>query len=179
MDIAYMINQIVALGVAIADALLLALALAYAFQRETLVRILGPYAMHAAFVLACVGVATSLLYSNVLGYLPCSLCWWQRIFSYPQVILLGIALWKKDGGAWVYTLWLSVFGFLVALYQYLLQWGLAPEIGCATTPGVGDCSVRVMLGLGYVTIPMLALTGFGLLILLSLIMRAHHARHIG
>lgn len=177
MELDYLINPITALLVALSDVALVALALWYFVRRERVVRIVGPFALRALFALALVGSAASLFYSNVLGYVPCSLCWWQRIFCYPQVVLFGIALWKKDSRVWVYSLWLSLFGAAVAFYQYLLQWGLAPAV-CGTVPGVGDCSARIILGLGYVTIPMMALTGFGALILLALIMRDYHKRYV-
>lgn len=178
MEIDYLINPITAFLVAVADFALLALVVLYFTRRETLIRALGPYSLHTLFILALVGSAGSLFYSNVLGYAPCSLCWWQRIFCYSQVVILGVALWKHDANVWLYSLWLSSIGIVVALYQYLLQWGLAPSIGCGTSPGAVDCSARIMLGLGYVTIPMMALTGFGLLIILALVMREYQQLYV-
>lgn len=177
MELDYIFNPVTAILVAISDVVFVTLAIWYFVRRETVVNLVGPYALHALFMLALIGSAGSIFYSNVLGYAPCSLCWWQRIFCYPQVVLFGIALWKKDSHVYLYSLWLSGIGFFIALYQYLLQWGLAPDVGCSTAPGVADCSVRITLGLGYVTIPMMALTGFGALILLALIMRDYHKHH--
>lgn len=178
MELDYLINPITALLVAISDVALVALAVWYFVRREMAMRMVGPYALRALFALALVGSIGSLFYSDVLGYAPCALCWWQRIFCYPQVVMFAVALWKKDYGVWLYSLALSSIGFAIALYQYLLQWGLAPDVGCSTAPGLADCSVRITLGLGYVTIPMMALTGFGALILLALIMRDYHKRYV-
>ncbi|MEK7067519.1 MAG: disulfide bond formation protein B, partial [Patescibacteria group bacterium] len=49
-----------------------------------------------AFIIALLATLGSLFYSEVAGFEPCKLCWYQRIFMYPQVLLWGIAWWKKD-----------------------------------------------------------------------------------
>ena len=61
-----------------------------------LVKFWTEHALLFAFIVALTGMLGSLTYSNVLGYTPCELCWFQRIFMYPQAILLGIAAWRKD-----------------------------------------------------------------------------------
>ena len=47
-----------------------------------------------AFIVALVSMCGSLYYSDVLGYEPCKMCWYQRICMYPEVLLLGLALYR-------------------------------------------------------------------------------------
>ncbi len=121
---------------------------------------LGRYALAVGLLLALLGTAGSLWYSNVIGYPPCDLCWVQRIALYPQVLLLAVALFKRDRGAVDYALVLSLAGLAVAAYHVSLQFGLAPLAPCSV--GAVSCSQRPFLAYGYVTIPVMSLTAFAL-----------------
>ncbi len=129
----------------------------------------GRNAILFSFIVAISGVASSLFYSDIVGFLPCVLCWWQRIFLYPQVIIFAIALWKKDGLAPLYGIALSGLGFLVSLYHTYIQFGGEPLIPCTST-GV-NCQTIYFLEYGYVTIPTMALTAFALILLFMLLAR--------
>jgi disulfide bond formation protein DsbB len=113
-----------------------------------------------AFIVALTATLGSLFYSEIAGYEPCKLCWFQRILMYPQVILLGLALWKKDPGMAAYGLVLSVLGALIAGYHYLLQIGAVSALPCSAVGYSAACSQRFTMNFGYVTIPMMALTAF-------------------
>src|SRR5580704_12739453 len=56
----------------------------------------GERAILLSFLVAFLSVAGSLFYSEIAQFQPCLLCWWQRIFLYPQAILLLVAIIKKD-----------------------------------------------------------------------------------
>src|SRR6185437_5155517 len=56
----------------------------------------GERALLLSFIVALASVGGSLFFSDVAGFQPCLLCWWQRIFLYPQAVILLIALIKKD-----------------------------------------------------------------------------------
>lgn len=114
----------------------------------------------AAFV-ALVAMAGSLIYSEIIGFAPCTLCWYQRICMYPQVILLGMAAWMRDRRIVRYALALSVIGGLVALDHVWYQMGGGSLIPCAANGPT--CDIRFVYELGYVTIPMMALTAFALI----------------
>jgi disulfide bond formation protein DsbB len=90
------------------------------------------------------------------------LCWWQRIFMYPLVVVLGVATLRQDGQVWRTTLPLSVIGLATATYHYLLQKvpAIAPPASCAL--GV-PCNVQYINWFGFVTIPFLALVAFALI----------------
>lgn len=122
------------------------------------------------------GAATTLLYSEVFGFIPCSLCWLQRVALYPQA-LMGIAAFRiKDAKHYpIYAIVLSGFGFLVAVYQYIyqmvpqevLQSGLMPCLA----DGSADCSKKVIELFGFVTFPFLSAVMFAFLIVIYLHLR--------
>ena len=112
-----------------------------------------------AFVVSLLATAGSLIYSNVIGYAPCSLCWFQRIFMYPQVLLMGIALVRKDSWMKLYGFVFSVIGAAIALYHYTGQLGLSP-LPCSAVGVSVSCSERFVMEFGYITIPMMAFSAF-------------------
>lgn len=116
------------------------------------------------FIVALVSTVGSLFFSEIAGWNPCKYCWIQRIFMYPQLILLGIAVWKKDTKIAPYILALSIIGFLYATYHYYIQ--LYDIIASPTNPATpcdasGESCVKTpFINFGYITIPMMAWTGF-------------------
>lgn len=125
-------------------------------------------AMFASWVIALIATAGSLFFSEVLKYIPCDLCWYQRILMYPLVILLGVASAKKDYKMSLYTLILSVIGGLISLYHYLIQKvPVLHELGNAC--GIVPCNSDYINWLGFITIPFLALIAFALIIVLQII----------
>src|SRR3989338_7653646 len=109
------------------------------------------YAIAIAFAAALIATLGSLTYSEILGYDPCKLCWIQRIFMYPQVLVLGLALWgkHKESKALLDTsLTMSIIGALVALYHYLMQLGIVPEGSCAAVGYSVSCAQRFVMQFG-------------------------------
>lgn len=125
------------------------------------------------FIVALGGTAASLFYSEIAGYAPCSLCWISRIFLYPQVILLGMALWKKDTHIGDYSIALSLVGGLVAAYHSYIQYGGSTLIPCLVQ---GLCSQRFVFEYGYITIPLMALTAFAFIIIIMLTQKMYENR---
>ncbi|MDP3901099.1 MAG: disulfide bond formation protein B [bacterium] len=139
------------------------------------VRFLSRHALLLSFLIALTATLGSLFYSEVMGYEPCKLCWVQRIFIYPQVILLGMALVKKQRWILDYALALSVPGLFVAGYHYLLQRGLESSLPCSVVGYSASCSQRFVMEFGYITIPLMAFTAFALIIFLILLSKV--AKH--
>jgi disulfide bond formation protein DsbB len=117
-----------------------------------------------AAVVAVVATAGSLYFSEVAGFLACPLCWWQRIFMYPLAVILTIAVLDRGRSLFstrrlvAYVGALPVLGAAVAVYHlYVEHVPGAESVLCRA--GV-PCSVRWFTELGYITIPMMALTGF-------------------
>lgn len=132
------------------------------------------HALGFSFCIAFASTASSLFYSEIAGFAPCVLCWWQRIFLYPQVFILGIAWYKKEAGALMYTLPLSVIGGVIAFYHSYLQFGGLSPVPC---PASGpSCTQVYFLEYGYITIPTMALTSFLALIVLAMTSRSRAVR---
>lgn len=122
-----------------------------------------------AFIVSLTATLGSLFYSEVAGYTPCKLCWFQRIFMYPQPILFLVSFWKKDKGIVKYVLALSIIGGVIALYHYLLQLGIVPGGACGVVGYSVSCSQRFVMEAGYITIPMMSLTAFAYIISLLIL----------
>jgi disulfide bond formation protein DsbB len=125
------------------------------------------------FFVALAATCGSLFFSEIATWVPCKDCWFQRIFMYPQVVLLAIALWKKDKGIAQYILVLSLIGMLIAADHYSDQveaaWHPVPDANGVNTllkpcdaSGVSCAATQIKFAYGYITIPMMALTAFGL-----------------
>lgn len=115
-----------------------------------------------AFIAALLATGGSLFFSEIMHYEPCKLCWWQRIFMYPQVIILGMTLIKKKMEPKCYIRPLSVIGGLIAIYQYIEQVNLAINPAANATCGINavSCASTPFFYYGYITIPIMALTVF-------------------
>ena len=140
-------------------------------RTSVLTRTLSRYGVSVAFITVFGVTSISLLYSEVFGFAPCSLCWLQRAFLYPQVVILGIALWRKRRDVADYIIGLSVFGAVIALYQHYLQMGGAELGACLTTGAEVDCAKLIIFELVYITFPLMAFTVFAFLIVLMLFVR--------
>ncbi len=123
------------------------------------------YGLLLAFLVALTSTLGSLFYSEIAHFEPCKFCWFQRIFMYPQALLLGLALWKKNLSISFYSITLSVIGGVIALNHYLLQITGSSIFPCAAVGQSVSCSKRFVIEFGYITIPMMALSGFVLIIL--------------
>ncbi len=115
-----------------------------------------------AFLTAAAATLISLLYSEIAGFAPCNLCWWQRIFIYPNALLLGIAWWKKDSKIVEYALPIAIIGGLIALYHTYIGYGGTSFFPCSAA-GEVSCAKRYVFELGYITIPLMSLTSFALI----------------
>lgn len=113
----------------------------------------------------------SLFYSDILGYEPCKFCWWQRIFIYPQVVLLGLALIRKDYKIWKYSIYLAVISTFLSLNHYLLQVTGSSILPCSAVGYSSSCSKVFVMTFGYMTIPLMAATTGGLIIVSMLYAR--------
>lgn len=165
------VNTILALGTIIGQLFILASVVYFLFfkKKQNVVTVfLAKYGITFAFIVALISMLGSLFYSEIARFAPCDLCWLQRIFMYPLVFILGLALIKKDNRIVDYVLSLSIIGGIISLYHNFMGFGgfngFCPTIGSL---GV-SCAKRYVLAFGYVTIPMMALTAFLLIIVLLL-----------
>ncbi|MFX3622964.1 MAG: disulfide oxidoreductase [Ectobacillus sp.] len=127
------------------------------------------YTLFTAWAASFTATLGSLYFSEIMKYEPCTLCWYQRIFMYPLVLLLGIALARKDYSIGIYSLLMAALGACLSLYHYSLQ--KIPALSDAgTICGRIPCTGQYINWLGFITIPFLALTAFIIIIICSIIL---------
>lgn len=115
-----------------------------------------------SWIAAIFATLGSLYFSEVMHFIPCTLCWYQRIFMYPLAIILGIAVYRNDTEIYKYVLPLSIIGLLISGYHTLLQKLPALTQFEMCTTGV-PCSKDYINWLGFITIPMLAFAAFSII----------------
>lgn len=121
-------------------------------------------ALWLSWLVAAVATAGSLYFSEVADYVPCRLCWFQRICMYPLAGILFVAALRKDRNVRWYALPLAVAGLGVSTYHYVIEW--KPSLGegaCAVGPSCTDIWFRE---LGFVTLAFMALAGFAVILAL-------------
>ncbi len=106
------------------------------------------------FFISLFATLGSLYYQFHLGIQPCELCWFARIFIYPQVFIFGMAWYKNDRRIFDYLMMLSVFGIIIGLYHHFLQMGYDLYKPCGTGLFV-DCSVPTFVEYGFMTYPLM------------------------
>lgn len=122
-------------------------------------------AAHFAWVIAVVATLTSLFYSEVVGYIPCLLCWYQRIAMYPLVIVLAVGILTKDKKLPAYALPFSIIGAGIAFIHILVERGIISEASLPCRVGV-SCSTKYVNYLGFITIPLMSFVAFVVITLL-------------
>lgn len=128
----------------------------------------------SGWLIAAVSALGALFLGEVLGFAPCVLCWYQRIFMFPLVFVLAVGLFPFDPRVVRYGLPLAIGGWLVALIHMLLIAGIIPESVTPCTQGV-PCSQVEAVWLGFVTIPLLSLVSFSVII--ASLVGAHFVAH--
>ena len=124
-------------------------------------------ALFLAFAASLIATLGSLYFSEIKGYEPCSLCWYQRILMYPFTIILAIAIIKKDYEIAIYTTVLSLIGACISTYHVLIQkvpFFTDKAASCGRIPCTGD----YINWFGFITIPMLALIAFIIIFVCSI-----------
>jgi len=119
---------------------------------------------HIALLAAWVATSGSLFFSQVLGWPPCELCWYQRICMYPLALILPIGILRRDRRLHLYVLPLALIGAPISLYHYLLiKTNLFTPPRC--TGGI-PCTVDYLDWFGLINIPFMALTAFLIIIVM-------------
>ncbi|MET0420958.1 MAG: disulfide bond formation protein B [Acidimicrobiia bacterium] len=150
-------NVVVVLIVAFGVAALVSSSARRAWTSMT--RAVGAQAVLVAWLVAVVTTAGSLYYSEHLGFLPCELCWYQRILMYPLVIVLGVAVLNRDRFVWITGLVFVVLGVPLSLYHWLVERvpSLAESTSCSVT---APCSAPYFEKFGYVTLAWMCMSSF-------------------
>jgi disulfide bond formation protein DsbB len=112
-----------------------------------------------AAVVGLVATLGSLYYSEIAHFVPCRLCWYQRIAMYPMPVLLGIAALRRDRGFRAYAVPLALVGAVISTYHYQLEWFPSQE-GMSCTLQGPPCNVVLFRVFGYASLSAMALSGF-------------------
>ena len=122
------------------------------------------------WLVATVATLGSLFFSEVMGLQPCLLCWYQRIFMYPLVLIFLVGMFPLDKRVFRYALPVAAIGWIFAVYHYLLYSGYIPEDLQPCGQGVSCAEINLEL-FGLITIPMLSIFSFTIIIVLLFIFR--------
>ncbi len=165
-------NQFVSLSVLVMQILCVVLAVTMLFikNRDNTISIFfKKNTFYFGFIVSIGAVAVSLFYSNIIGFPVCELCYLQRIFIYPQLILFGMELYKRDRTIVYFSIAFALLGVITSLYHIYIEHGGTAGLPCASpSSGAVSCATRYVYELSYISIPMMALTT-SLFILLLLI----------
>lgn len=119
-----------------------------------------------AWLVSLIAMLGSLFFSDVMGFVPCTLCWYQRIAMYPLVLIFGIAVWKNRQDVLTYSFPLSIVGMLISIYHLGVQAEIIPEGASPCVQGV-PCSAMYIQWFGFITIPFLSFIAFSLINLIQ------------
>jgi len=131
---------------------------------------LRPLALWLAWVVAVVTTLGSLYFSDVAGFTPCKLCWYQRIAMYPLSVVLLVAAVRRDRSVWVYVTPVAGIGALIAAYHTQLQ--AFPDQSSSFCTTAVPCTERYVWEFGFVSLPFMALVAFVFIIAMVLVARA-------
>lgn len=163
-----LVNKILAVATIASQVALIAGLAYFLFVRKNktnpIISFLGRNGLGFAFLVALAATVFSLFYSEIANFVPCDLCWYQRIFMYPLVLLLGLAWLKKDYQIISYGLIMAAIGGLFAFYQYYLSFSQSASPVCDIFGSGASCVQQDVLEFGFVTAPLMSLTGFVLIL---------------
>ena len=178
MEFSNFFSQIISFSIVISHLLIIPIVF-YAFfvknqESSPLYLFLKKKGLLIVFLISLFATLGSLIYSNVIGFTPCVLCIWQRIFLFPQVIILAISLKKKYFQIVDYLIPLTIIGGIVALYHVYISLGFNQlGIPCGANPGETSCLIEYVKEFGYITIPVMSLTAYIYLLVMQIFIKKH------
>ena len=120
--------------------------------------------IYFSFIVSVVSLIGSLYFSEIKGFIPCNLCWYQRILMYPLPFLILISLIKDDKDIKYYLGGLSLIGIIIAGYHNFIQFNQKQSAFCSIT---SNCSTVYEKYFDFITIPLMSLVAFLLIFLAS------------
>ena len=123
-----------------------------------------------SFLVSIIAILGSLFFSEIMNFIPCSLCWYQRIFMYPLVFLFLVNLLYPDDKIFKYSFPLVIVGLLISIYHNLLIYKIIPENLSPCVNGI-PCSVDYLNYLGFITIPLLSFFAYTTILILLILYR--------
>ena len=123
-----------------------------------------------SFITACLATLGSLFFSEIMEFIPCSMCWYQRIFMYPLVIIFLVNMLYPDDKIVKYAMPIAFVGWAFSVYHNLLMFEIIPESIVPCVQGV-PCSTEYINWLGFITIPFLSFVAYSIILVLLLIIK--------
>ena len=123
--------------------------------------IVHQWAVEIAGSVAVAATLGSLYFSEVADFIPCKLCWYQRIAMYPLAVLLVMAAIRRDRWILLYIRVIAAIGLAVSAYHVWIQWFPEKSNFCEFN---NPCSARWVEAFDRVTIPQMAGLSFVLII---------------
>lgn len=123
-----------------------------------------------SFLTSLIATLGSLFFSEIMNFIPCSLCWYQRIFMYPLVLLFLINLLYPDDKIFKYSFPLVILGLLISVYHNLLIYKVIPENLSPCVQGV-PCSIDYLNWFGFITIPLLSFFAYTIIFILLILFK--------
>ena len=142
--------------------------------RDAILDSVAGYELWLAFGVAAFATLGSLYLSEIADLTPCKLCWFQRIFMYPLVVVLGVAAWRRDASVRLTTMLLAWIGAAIAIYHYAIQ--RYPSLGGGSCDASAPCSAAYIWQWDFVSIPYMAASAFGLILVLMFALRSNVGR---
>lgn len=169
----------------VTDALIFTLIVLYLLQRNgkeklPLFTFFQKNSVNLVFASTFIATLGSLFFSEVAKFAPCILCWYQRIFTYPQALIAYISIMRSESRFVApYLLALNIVGILFSMYHNFILWfpEYAEFISCSTKGGP-SCIEGYTFYYGYITIPMMALTVFLFNIVMLTLYREEPAKKV-
>lgn len=156
------VNKVLSVGTILMQVTILVILFNFFFlkSKENLIlSFFRKYTFIFGFLVALGAVLLSLFYSEIVGFPPCELCWIQRIFLYPQLILFGMELYKRERSIVDFSIVFAILGSLVSVYHIYVESTGGNGVFCGDPSSGGvSCAVRYIYEFGYVTMPLMALT---------------------
>jgi disulfide bond formation protein DsbB len=166
-----LLHTIFALGSISLQIFTVIMLLGFVYPKISIHRYVEGNSVKMIFVLALAAMLGSLGYSEVIGYAPCTLCWYQRILMYPLVFMGVSALIKKAKVEFLrYAAILTGFGSMISLYHAIIKMtGVAPIPCSAYAVSGADCVKQLVLEFGYINIPMMSFSIFITIFVISVV----------
>ncbi len=133
-----------------------------------MLEIIKKNALYLAFAGSLIAMLGSLYFSEIAGFPPCVLCWYQRISMYPLAVIIGAAIYTRERKLLIPAFILLIPGWLISIYHNLLYYNIIPEAAAPCVAGI-SCTTKFIEWFGFITIPFLAFAGFTAIFILLVI----------
>lgn len=132
--------------------------------RDGLCDLMSETGLWLAWLVALTATLGSLYYSEVAHFIPCRLCWYQRIGIYPLAVVLLLAALRRDRAVRFYVIPVAAISAAISVYHYQLE--RFPNQASLSCSAEAPCTVVWVWRFHYISIAMMALSAALLIIAL-------------